>query len=222
MTQFESLGLRGVIFDMDGLLFDTESLYMEAWPHVGRAMGFSIPMEVAKRTIARPRAECELMLQALYGPSFSMEEAHGLLGERVRSHLIENGMPLKPGAEALLSLLHKRDIPVALGTSNRLWVAKAYLEHAGLLPYFGPLVTGDMVEHVKPAPDIFLKAASEMGLQPDQCLVLDDSPTGITAAYRAGCRPAMVPDLLEPTAETLGQVWRIFKSLEEVPDVLFL
>jgi len=206
---------------MDGLLFDTEALYMEAWLHVGEVMGYPITMEVARKTIARHSLECEKMFQALYGPEFSIAEAHRLIGARIRPHLMEVGMPLKPGALELLQLLQERGIPVGLGTSNSNAVAEAYLKRSDLTPYFGVVVTGDQVERKKPFPDIFQKAAAEMGLLPEQCVVLEDSPVGIEAAYRAGCLPAMIPDLVGPTEETHSQVWRIFGSLTEVSAFLF-
>ena len=221
MTQFERLGLKGVIFDMDGLLFDTEALYLEAWPHTGEAMGFPITAEIAKATIGYPMRAYAGMFQELFGPGFSMAEAHRVMAGWVRSRLEERGMPLKPGVRELISFLHQKKIPVALGTSNSSQVARAYLEAAGLLSCFGPIVAGDMVEQVKPAPDIFLKAASDMGLLPEQCLVLEDSPMGIESAHRAACLPVMVPDLLGPTAETVNQAWRIFGSLTEAADALF-
>ena len=221
MTQFEALGLQGVIFDMDGLLFDTEALYLEAWPKTGEAMGFPITTEIAKTTIARPLRVCEEIFQAIYGPRFSIAEAHRIMAGLIRSHLMANGMPLKPGAKELLSLLHQKEVPIALGTSNSSQVAFAYLQAADFLPYFGPIIGGDMVTHAKPAPDIFLKAASDLGLRPEQCLVLEDSSIGIEAAHKAGCLPAMVPDLLEPTAEARRQAWQIFGSLTELPEVLF-
>jgi len=221
VTQFETLGLQGVIFDMDGLLFDTEVLYMDAWLRVGEIMGYPITMEIAKKTIARHSLESERMLQSFFGPAFSIAEAHRLLVEQVRPYLMKHGMPEKAGARDLLQLLRDKGIPIALGTSNGRPVALAYLMGSGLIEYFGAIVTGDDVEHKKPAPDIFLKAAAELGLAPERCIVLEDSPIGIEAAYRAGCLPAMVPDLLGPTEETAGQVWRVFGSLVEVREFLF-
>jgi len=221
MTQFENLGLRGVIFDMDGLLFDTEILYVEAWPHVGEAMGFSVTEEVARRMISRSRRECEAMLLDLYGPDFSLTEAYKIMVQRIRPQLETRGVPLKPGARELLQFLHREKVPVGLGTSNSSEVAKAYLGATGLAAYFDALVAGDMVTHAKPAPDIFLRAAAELGLRSEQCLVLEDSSVGVEAAYRAGCLSALVPDLLAPTEEAIGRAWRVFGSLTEVQGTLF-
>ena len=221
MNLFRRLGLRGVIFDMDGLLFDTERLYLEAWPHVGEVMGLPITIDAAKATIARSRRQTEEIMRGLYGPDFSLKEAYQIMTSWLRAHMEAKGIPLKPGARTLLEFLRKEGLPVALGTSNHLHVANAYLEATAFAAYFDAIVAGDMVEQAKPAPDIFLRAAVELRLRPEQCLVLEDSNVGVEAAHRAGCLSLMVPDLLGPTEETLGRVWRVLGSLKEVEGTLF-
>ena len=221
MTQFETLGLRAVIFDMDGLIFDTERIYLHAWPHAGKVLGLPITLEEAKVTIGRSVWDCEAFFQDRYGPAFCMTRTLKVMEEKIRDQLETNGVPLKPGAVELLALLRNRGIPTALGSSNRGSVVTAYLEASGLLSYFDPIVAGDMVEYVKPAPDIFQKAAVSLGVPPDKCLVLEDSIPGIEAASRAGCLPVMIPDLLEPTAVARAQAWRICNSLEDVAEMLF-
>ena len=221
MTQFETLGLRAVIFDMDGLLFDTESLYLEAWPHVGKRIGFPITTEVARTALSLPMVEQEVIFQSHYGMEFTTEVALPLMADWLRARIEAEGMPMQPGVHALLALLRERNIPFALGTSNLSQVAEAYLERADLLHYFDIIVSGDMVNYAKPAPDIFLLAASRLGVAPSECLVLEDSPVGVLAAHRAGCVPVMIPDLIAPDAETIARAWRVLESLEEVPDLLF-
>lgn len=221
MTQFEQLGLRAVIFDMDGLIFDTERLYLHAWPHAGEALGFPITLEDAKALIGRSVWDFEASFQARYGPAFCMTQVLGVMEKRIRSQLETDGMPLKPGAVELLEALCQQGIPTALGSSNTSPVVTAYLEAADLLSYFNPIITGDMVEQVKPAPDIYQTAAAELGLSPAQCLVLEDSVAGVEAAHRAGCPSIMIPDLLEPTAEALTQTWQVCRCLNEVRRMLF-
>jgi len=221
MTLFHRLGLRGVMFDMDGLLFDTEALYLETWPQIGEAMGFPITIDDALITIGRPNLDCEPAFQKLFGPDFSMQEAQVIMEKLVRAKLEAEGVPIKPGARELLEFLHGERIPMALGTSNVHRVATAYLEATGFDKYFGPIVTGDMVEHPKPAPDIFQKAAAELGLLPNQCVVFEDSPAGILSAYKAGCLAAMVPDLLRPGIDTLNYVWRVFDNLDTAAETVF-
>jgi len=206
---------------MDGLIFDTERLYLHAWPHVGTVLGLPITLEDATTTVGRPLWECEPFFQTRYGSDFCMTKALDIMAGHIRTQLETNGMPLKPGVTALLEHLRETNIPTALGTSNITSVVTAYLEAADLTPYFSPIVTADMVESAKPAPDIFQKAAADLGLRPDQCLVLEDSNIGIASAHKAGCLPVMVPDLLAPTAETLTQVWGVFDHLGAVTETLF-
>jgi len=206
---------------MDGLLFDTEALYLEAWPHVGRQMGFPVTTEVARTTLSRPIEELEAIFQSHYGPGFTKEKALPHMAEWLRARIDRDGMPIRPGVHALLARLRQLNIPFAMGTSNRSHVARAYLERAELSHYFDIIVGGDMVDYAKPAPDIFLLAAERLGVAPGECLVFEDSPVGVLAAHRAGCVPVMVPDLLEPDPETLDRAWRVLESLEEAPDLLF-
>jgi len=216
-----ALDIKAVIFDMDGLLFDTEQLYLRAWVPVGEAMGLSNAVEVARLTIGIGYEESEEIFQAHYGPAFRMEQALPIMSQWIERYITEHGMPSMPFARELVQLLHGKGFPLAIGSSNLRAVAVAFLEAAGLLQYFTAIVTGDVVEYAKPAPDIFLRAARELGFPPERCLVLDDSPIGILAAHRAGCIPAMIPDLLPPTDETYGQLWRKFSSLEQIPLALF-
>ena len=216
-----ALDIKAVIFDMDGLLFDTEQLYLQAWAPVGEAMGLPNAVEIARLTIGIGYEDSETIFQSHYGPAFRMEQALPIMSQWIERYITEHGMPCMPFARELVQLLHGKGFPLAIGSSNLRSVAEAFLDAAGLLQYFTAIVTGDMVEYAKPAPDIFLRAARELGFPPEQCLVLDDSPIGILAAYRAGCIPAMVPDLLPPTDETYGQLWRKFSSLEQIPLALF-
>jgi len=213
--------IKGIIFDMDGLLFDTERLYLKAWPPTGEIMGIPITEEVARKTIALGGYEMEEIFQAHYGLDFTLEKARPVIRQWITDYVAEHGLPVRPGAREAIAFFHKRGFPLAIGSSNLHHVVVAYLEEAGLLSYFSTIVTGDMVERVKPAPDIFLQAAANLGLRPEECLVFEDSPPGIEAAHKAGCVPIMVPDLLEPCDVTRDRCWQIFSSLEGVPQRLF-
>ena len=217
----EKLDIKAVIFDMDGLLFDTEQLYLQAWAPVGEALGLPHVVEVARLTIGIGYEDSEKIFQAHYGPTFTTEQAMPIMAQWIENYIIEHGMPCMPFARELVHLLHEKGLPLAIGSSNLYAVAEAFLEAAGLSQYFTAIVTADMVEYAKPAPDIFLRAARELGYPPAQCLVLDDSPIGILGAHRAGCIPAMIPDQLPPTEETYSQLWRKFSSLEQLPLALF-
>lgn len=221
MTTFEKLGLQAVIFDMDGLLFETESLYINAWPEAGKAMGLPITKEVAAQSASLGYRESEALFQSHYGPTFSLAAALPIMRELLTTEIEANGIPLRPWAREMVALVHSKGIPFALGTSNLSHVAQSYLEVTGLTDYFRTVVAVDMVEHAKPAPDIFLLAAERMNVSPAQCVVLEDSPVGIQAAYAAGCLPVMVPDWVQPDQATRDQAWGVFDSLAHVAEVLF-
>ena len=184
-------------------------------------MGFPVTEEVARETIGYSNKACEQIFQKHYGPGFFMDNAIPFIEDWLRDYVDKYGLPVKPGVRALLELLRERGIPVAVGSSNLREVIDAFLESAGLEDYFDIRVGGDMVEYTKPAPDIFLLAAKELGLPPERCLVLEDSTVGVEAAWRAGCIPAMVPDQIRPDDIAYGRVWRTFSSLEQLPLALF-
>ncbi|MCL2563261.1 MAG: HAD family phosphatase [Oscillospiraceae bacterium] len=221
MTEFDRLGLKAVIFDMDGLLFDTEAVYLEAWPHAGRALGITIAIKDIKDTVGRPPWDYEDFFRTRYGPAFCMIKALDAIREYVTDKFETYGIPLKPGAREVLEFLHQKGIPTAMGTSNRSNIVAAYLKATEMTHYFNPIVTGDMVNEAKPAPDIYLKAAKDLGLRPEQCLVLEDSPIGAEAACRAGCRTVIVPDLVQPDDVIRSKVWRVFETLGDVQKTLF-
>ena len=213
--------IRGIIFDMDGLLLDTEALYLKAWLPVGEMMGVPITEAVARKTIGHDNEKTTVIFQEHYGKAFSMERAKPLLLEWIQDYVAKHGLRVKPGVRKLLKLLKQRGLPLAIGSSNQGQYVRAYLEEVGLLPYFDTIVTADLVERAKPAPDIFLQAAQNLGFSTEQCLVLEDSPIGVQAAHEAGCLTIVVPDLMEPCAVTRGRVWQVLSSLEKVPELLF-
>ena len=212
--------IKAVIFDMDGLLFDTEALYQKAWLAAGERMGIPITAEVAFETVGHANSDSEKIFQAHYGPAFTMEGAKPHVYAWLTEYIEEHGLPMKAGASEAVRCFHKKGFPLGLGSSNQYDVIKTFLELENLLPYFSVIVAADMVEHVKPAPDIFLRAARELGVSPSQCLVFEDSPVGVEAADAAGCVVAMVPDLIEPCAVTRKRCRHVLESLEEAVDLL--
>ena len=216
-----TLDIRGVIFDMDGLLLDTEAMYLKAWPPVGEMMGLSITEDLAYATVGRGAKETEEVFQAELGEAFTIERARPFIGQWIMDYVAQNSLEVKPGARELVELLRRRAVPMAVGSSNIERNVRAFLEEAKLLPYFDTIVTADLVEHAKPAPDIFLQAAKNLGLAPSQCIVFEDSPTGVEAAHMAGCVTIMVPDLVQPCDVTKERCFQIISSLEEAP-ALFL
>jgi len=211
----KNLDIRGVIFDVDGLLFDTEAMYIKAWVPVGESMGVPITAEVARSTVGHSAKATEAIFQEHYGKAFTLERSIPLVRQWITDYVAAQGLAVKPGVRELTELLRSRAIPMAIGSSNIQRNVEMYLEEAKLSSYFDTIVTADLVERAKPAPDIFLQAAKNLGLSPAQCLVFEDSPIGVEAAHLAGCNVIVVPDLMEPCELTRSRVLQVMGSLEE-------
>jgi HAD superfamily hydrolase (TIGR01509 family) len=219
------LGLRALIFDMDGLLFDTERLAASTWTEAGRTLGFELTDQTVQGAIGLDHALTRSYYDKLFDGRFPfdlVEERHRAL---FRSRIAEQGVPKKPGVERILEEAHRKELGVALGTSSRAVYAHAMLWLGGIVDHFQVfhfqvLVTRDMVQAAKPAPDIFLKAASLLGCEPEECLVFEDSINGIRAARAAGMRVVMVPDLIEPTAELRSACHAVLPSLSDAAEAL--
>lgn len=208
--------VRLVIFDMDGLMFDTERIAVDAWRHAGRQLGVEISPELVIETIGLNRKDTEATLLRRLGSGFPIEEARRLRVQYADETVTQNGVPVKEGLSALLDALDKAGVMKAVATSTERTRALKLLTFAGVLSRFDAVVCGDEVEHGKPHPDIFLVAAAKLGVSPADCMVLEDSESGLTAAHRAGMRPVLVPDLKAPSEDALALAFRVFRSLTEV------
>ncbi|MCL2377799.1 MAG: HAD family phosphatase [Defluviitaleaceae bacterium] len=205
-----------VIFDMDGLMLDTEPLAIAGWKVVERELSVSIPNSLAKSVIGFNRELCKThMLEAL-GQDFDFDRALTLIHEDVDRHFNEHGIPLKPGLIQLLDRLDELGIKKAVATSTSYDRAVHKLSMANIAHRFHSIIGGDMVEHSKPAPDIFLKAAQTCNTDPSDCIVLEDSNPGAEGAYRAGMRVIVVPDLVPPLEITRSRAYAVCDSLVDV------
>jgi HAD superfamily hydrolase (TIGR01509 family) len=211
--------VHAVIFDMDGLLIDTERIYFAAVMDAVRSHGFEIPEAFCHAMIGMPGKDCDRMIAEHLGPSFPMAEYRAELGARVAA-LMDAGIPVKPGAVELIGHLAERDIPVAVATSASRRSAVHHLGKAGLLDRFCRLVTRDDVPRGKPSPDVFQKAARELDCDPRHCLALEDSANGIRSAHAAGTMPVMVPDIVVPTSEIRAMCAAVLQSLHDVRGLL--
>ncbi len=215
-------GLSAVIFDMDGLLVDSEPLYLRAWQEAAAGLGFDLTVELYGSFLGRPEAECEADLMAVFGPAFPLGEFRERWKERW-VQLVEAGELLpKPGAAALLRALERSNVPVALATSSTSDYASLSLERTGLSGFFRHVVTAGDVERGKPAPDLFLLAASRLGVPARECLVLEDAPSGARAGLAAGMSVIVVPDLQEPPDDCAQRVLQVARSLDEATPRILL
>lgn len=209
---------EAVVFDMDGVIFDSERAVMECWMALADKYGIPDLKLHYFDCIGVNMAKSREIMKAAYGEEFPYDTYAKEASERFHAQYSENRLPMKPGVRELLDFLKVRKKKVALASSTRRKTVLKLLEAAGILEYFDAVVCGDMVTRSKPAPDIFLKACEEIGVKPDEAYAIEDSYNGITAAHAGGLHPIMVPDLLPANEkmEKLAEV--ILKDLLEVKD----
>ncbi len=214
-----SIMTNAVIFDMDGLLLDTERIAVDSWLEAAAAFGLQLTESIVHSTIGINWEGTKRIIEDALGPDVPYERFFDQVNTAYHARL-SRGMPLKPGAPELLKALHGAAVPVGLATSTARKQAGWKLESAGLLQYFTGMACGDEVERGKPNPDIFLLSACRIGAEPCCCVVLEDSPAGILGAKAAGMTTIMVPDLLEPSRETMGHADHVVKDLFEAGALL--
>ena len=196
--------VQAVIFDMDGVIFDSERLVIECWQVIAEKHNIPDIVEICMRVQGNNRQETGKRFREKYGNDFPYDTYKKEVTALFRERYGEGRLPLKPGVVKILEELKRNNIPLALASSTRSDIVKLEMEEANLLPYFDAVLGGDMVPRSKPEPDIFLAAAAALEADPTCCYVLEDSHNGIRAAYRAGMHPVMVPDMQQPTEEIRG------------------
>lgn len=209
-----------IIFDMDGVLFDTERVSCECWGEVSEAMGLGDLQEGVRGCVGLNKNDAGILMRRLYGEDFPFDEFRSTVHALMKRHFLEEGIPLKEGVVEILDYLTERGYIIGLASSTAKKSVMEHLEQAGLTHYFKAIITGDMVEHSKPMPDIYLKACEELGVTPSHAVAIEDSPNGIWSAYRAGMKPVMVPDLIESTKEIEAMLYGKFYSLLDIIDYL--
>lgn len=209
-----------VIFDMDGVIFDSERLVVETWVEVAKKYGIEGIEDACAACVGINAQATELKMKEIYGEDFPYQEYKKEASALYHERYDDGRLPTKPGIRELLEFLHTNNIRTAVASSTRRAVVEQEIRDAGLAPFFQKIICGDMVERSKPAPDIFLKAAEELGVNPEVCYVIEDSYNGIRGAHTAGMHPIMVPDMLPPTDEMEKLAEQIFPSLFEVKDFI--
>ena len=207
-----------VVFDMDGLMLDSERAITHCMARAAAAAGHEIPPSQWLELVGTGEEACRGIIAARLGG----EAAEALLAhaDRLYEEVVDAGVPHRPGIVALLDWLDRHGLPRAVATSTRRPLALRKLRRAGLLDRFHAVCTSSDVPAPKPAPDVYLLAAQRLGVAPAQCLVLEDSPTGVRAALAAGMLPVQVPDLLPPDAAVRALGHRIVGSLAEAQRLL--
>jgi HAD superfamily hydrolase (TIGR01509 family) len=211
--------LEAVVFDMDGLLLDTEAVYRVAIREACAGLGYEMAEPFYLSLIGTPDETSDAMMLAQFGAAFPLRDFH--LGCRAQFEgLCREGVPLRPGAEELLRVLVRRGIPRGVATSTSRRTAEDHLARAGIRGQLDVLVTRSDVTHGKPHPESFLKAAAALGAAPARCLALEDSHNGVRAAAAAGMATVMVPDMLPPTEEIRALCVGVVDSLDVIARAL--
>lgn len=205
-----------VIFDMDGLMLDSERMARRAWTRALADLGYDLDGNEYLRLVGRTVQDAEHILTGLFGPALPFREVFVRRQAYYDQDIEQNGIPVKPGLLDLLAFLDNHHITRAVGSSTPCVFGRRKLAAAGLADRFSVVVCGDMVARGKPAPDLFLETARQIDYSPERCVVLEDSEAGILAAHEAGALPVMVPDLKQPAAEVEAIAYRVLPTLQAV------
>ena len=209
-----------VIFDMDGLILDTETISIDGWAKAGSELGFSIPLELFGSLFGCGKVECRKRMAAALGGSFDFDAAYAIRTEYVKSHIEKHGVNAKKGLDGLLCFLSEYSVYKCVATSTEREKAEYLLGKAGVFGRFDKIIGGGDVARGKPEPDIFIAAADAFDMKPDDCIVLEDSSTGSEAARRGGFRTILVPDLSRPDEATLSFVSAVCEDLNGAADAI--
>jgi len=221
MQQANSLpDFRAVILDLDGLILDTEAGYFRAWQQAARAMGYNLPEDFCRGLSGRHYQEVERLVCRMLGPEFQLQEFRRSSGRYWRELVNRDGIAIKEGFFSLFKVLQQFAIPYCLATNSLAENASECLEFAGLQDHFPLRVCRDNVARGKPAPDLFLYAAKTLGVAIGDCLIVEDSVTGIAAAAQTGAFGILIPSQAQVEPQTRAMADLLLPSLTELAALL--
>ncbi|NCB91207.1 MAG: HAD family phosphatase [Clostridia bacterium] len=208
--------IRGVVFDMDGLMVDTERVIKYSWDVTGEKLGYEKFGDNILNTLGKNRVQRNQYFLEKYGEDFPLQSFLDGYHQVYYEYEKKNGIPKKKGLMELLNLLKERDIPMAVATSTYKEHTVPELEKQGILSYFQEIITGDMVTNGKPDPEIYRKACQRLHILPQEAIALEDSYNGVRSAWNAGMKVIMIPDLLEDDGPVKECLYGKMKSLSMV------
>ena len=214
------MDIKAVIFDMDGLLIDTEKHLVESWTQAAREFGYPFTREHGLMLRSLTKQYAAPLLKEIFDDSFDYFTVRERRKQIMEEKIKKAGIERKPGAKELLAYLHKRGIKTAVATATDLERAERYLKEVDLWGEFDKVVCVSMVKIGKPEPDVYIYACEQIGEDPKDCMALEDSPNGIRSACAAGLKPVMVPDLTEPDEEISKLLYAKAVTLADVIDIL--
>lgn len=212
--------MKAVIFDMDGLMFDTERVFIGAWDYAGERMGFGKAGYMCLRTLGMNTPACEQAWRDEFGENVDIAALWAYSREYLDDYYSKYAVSVKPGLYDLLTYLQCQGYKLAVASSTKREKVEKYLCNTNVRQYFDAVIAGDMVEKSKPEPDIYLKAAAALGVHPEECYALEDSRNGLLSANAAGCKAIMVPDLWQPDDVVKQFILGPFDDLLQVRDWL--
>lgn len=194
--------MNTIIFDMDGLMFDTGSVFIKAWDYAGEKMGIGKAGYMTMKTLGMSIQMSKKLWVEEFGNKYDEDLLRKYTKEFLQKYYSENSVPIKQGLYELLDFLKQHNYKIGVGSSSPRWEVENHLRDAKICEYFHSIVCGDMVSKSKPEPEIYLKACELLGEIPENCIALEDSKNGLLAAHNAGCKVVMIPDLWQPDEET--------------------
>lgn len=212
--------IKALLFDMDGLLLDSERVVQESWNAAGEALGYGKVGEHIYNTLGMNAAGRKEYFNNVFGTGFPYEEFQKLSRKAFFNVADQEGIPLKPGAKELIFYAKQMGYKVGLVTSSRKEYAVDVLKKAGIFSYFDGCIFGDMVSKSKPDPEIYEKGCKMLGEEPEWCVAFEDAPAGVIAASAAGIDVIMVPDLVQPDDAIRMRTWKVLDSLDEAIGLL--
>ena len=212
--------INTIIFDLDGLLIDSERIWYKVWNDFLGLYGHSFTLEeYVQNYSGKIVPDIVELLASHYHLPVGREDGADIVND-IETSYVEKGVPLMDGAKELLDFLKENHYKMVIGTSSRKERALKVLKKVEILEYFDDLVVGYDVKRGKPFPDTFLEAARRVNAKPEECLVLEDSENGIMAAYAGNITVICIPDMKQPTKENADKTAAIYNSLREVIDYL--
>ena len=212
--------IKGVLFDLDGTLIDTEKLYQRFWVEAANRLGYPMKHEHALAIRAMAAVYAEPLLRQLVCPEFDYHAVRELRREIMEAYIDEHGVEAKPGLLPLLEALKARNLRIGLATATPEPRARKYLRMVGAEAYFDAVTCASMVKKGKPAPDIYLLAAERTGVLPGEALAVEDAPSGVQSAHAAGIRTVLIPDRDEPDEQLRALCYAIVPSLGDVLELV--
>lgn len=212
--------IKAVIFDMDGVLVNSEKYVNIYWREAMKSFGYDMNYETALELRSLDSKLTEVKMRDIFGDDLDFIAVREERRRLMRNHVSNNGMESKPGAAEAIEKIKKSGMKVAIATSTEVKRANHYLTLAGLDGVFENIICSSMVKRGKPYPDVYLYTCDRMGIRPDECAAVEDSPNGVISAYDAGCKVIMVPDLTEPDDDLKKKLFAKIESLRDLPGVL--